>query len=615
MNVLESKKLTIRPYAFPHEGARGYVQRLATVNGLRSVGSMNPQRVFLTVDELSGLLGRDDRTFWEKHPEKVYWDSRSAKDRRIWNWKNRKCCPECLLESSYWRVEWELDGMPVCPKHKVKLVNTCTNCSQPLSWHTQLLAECQCGFNLTQIDSESCSDAERVLGLAVTAKLGQNECPEHLRYLEHLKLEALFDLTNYLGRIGTTHGTNSPGTFTAAASILNEWPAKYRSTLVGIQQTNKSEKGVPSISQTFGKVYTNLYAQCNLENLEFVRNEFESHINENWEWPIDHKNRRLPQEIRNNRNWIPARQAGMELNIRYRLLKLVTEANIESQTVVLPSGRKYLSIREKDLKTLHEILTNKITLFKATTMLGISEKRVKSLIESGVLQTDTEKQSSAEKWEITRASLLELLAKGQEVQEVTEVGKEHLLLRNLAKGGLRNSSMLPALIKEIVSGRIEVTARLRNANGIGGWLIEVSKYDCWKKTQIQFEEEYYSIQEAAQVLKVKKSAAYQFAKYGLLKTDTINCNGFCRAIVTRSSLDEFRSKYVFGRDLANELGTSPRKTIQLLDEMDVHPTRALQRAVKLQAVFEKTSELVQCWNTVLERNKSMGKQLAAKRVE
>ncbi len=35
---------------------------------------MNPQRIFLPLDELSALLGRDDRAFWKKHPEMIYWD-------------------------------------------------------------------------------------------------------------------------------------------------------------------------------------------------------------------------------------------------------------------------------------------------------------------------------------------------------------------------------------------------------------------------------------------------------------------------------------------------------------------------------------------------------------
>lgn len=600
-------KLAIRPYPLPDEGARGYVQRLATVNGLQSVQVPNSRGNFISLDELKGLLGRDDSELWINHPELVYWDERSRRSSSTWYWKSRKFCPLCLKESRYWRVDWELKWMAVCVKHEVELVETCPKCLLPILWNTQVLAECKCGFELTQANATPCLENERALGKAIRASLGLADWPESLKNLEHFSLRQLIRLIDCLGALSDTHSSSPKQMFKHASEYLGEWPSKFRSALTKLQSERKSSDGVPSIRQTFGKLYTDLYSTANLDTLDFVRREFETYICDSWNWPLDSKSSCYPRSVR-SRNWIPATQVSMELNIRYRrLTTLISEGNIESQIVVLPSGRKYLSIREADVKTIEQILTNKITLFQAAKMLGLSEKRVKSLIDAGVLQTDSEKQSSAERWEISRNSLLELLAKGEAAPELDEVGKEHLLLRNLAKSGLRTSSVLPALIGEIVSGRIEVEARLRNVPGISGWTIAAGKYGCWKKAQVELAEDYYSIQETAEVLQVKQSVAYDLAKHGLLKTDIINRNGFSSAIVTKSNIDQFRSQYVFGRDLASELGTSPRKIIQLFDEMDVHPTPALQKVAKPQAVFEKTSELMQCWNAVLERKLTMKK--------
>lgn len=601
MKSVEPTKLAIRPYPFPDEGARGYVQRLATVNGLRCVQVGNSTGNFISLAELKGLLGRDDSEHWINHPEYIYWDERTRRSSPEWYWKSRKFCPVCLKESRYWRVDWELKWMAVCVKHNVELVETCPKCFRPVPWNAQILSECRCGFDLTHAHATPCLEKEQKLGLTIQASLGLDGWPESLKQLEHSSLRQLVRVIDCLGTLNDPCSSNPKQIFKQAAECLGEWPSKYRSALIGIQNERKCADGVPSIRQIFGKAYTDLYSNCNHDDLEFVRREFEAHICDNWNWPLDSKSSCYPKNIR-SRKWIPAAQASMELNIRYRrLAALISEGNIESQTVVLPSGRKYLSIREMDLKKIHEIITNKITLFQATQMLGISEKRVKSLIEAGVLQTDSKKQSSADQWEISRKSLLELLAIGQVAPEIDEVGKEHLLLRSLAKSGLRTSSVLPALIGEIVSGRIEVEARLRNVPGISGWIFAASKYEHWKKAQVELAEDHYSIQESAEVLQVKQSVAYQLAKHGLLKTDIINRNGFSSAVVTRSNIDKFQSQYIFGRDLANELGTSPRKVISLLDGMDIHPTLTLQKAAKPQAVFEKTSELLQCWNAVLER--------------
>lgn len=594
-------KLAIRPYPLPDEGARGYVQRLATVNGLQSVQVPNSRGNFISLDELKGLLGRDDSELWINHPELVYWDERSRRSSSTWYWKSRKFCPLCLKESHYWRVDWELKWIAVCAKHNVELVETCPKCLRPVPWNTQVLTECKCGFELTHANTTPCLGNERALGKAIQASLGLAEWPESLKYLEHFSLHQLIRVIDCLGTLNDTHSSSPKQMFKQASEYLGEWPSKFRSALIRLHHERMCSDGVPSIRQTFGKLYTDLYSCSNRDALDFVRGEFETYICDNWNWPLDSKSSCYPQNVRSQK-WIPATQASMELNIRYRrLTTLISESNIDSQTVVLPSGRKYLSIREKDIKTIHEIITNRVTLFQATQMLGISEKRAKSLIDAGVLQTDSEKQSSADRWEISRKSLLELLAKGQAAPELDEVGKEQLLLRNLAKGGMRTSSVLPALIGEIFSGRIEVVARLRSVPGIGGWAIAASKYECWKKAQVELLEDYYSIQESSEVLQVKQGVAYDLVNHGLLRTDIINRNGFSSAIVTKSNLDQFRRQYVFGRDLASELGTSPRKIIQLLNEMDVNPTLALQKGSKPQAVFEKTSELMQCWNAVLER--------------
>lgn len=594
-------KLAIRPYPFPDEGARGYVQRLATANGLQSVQVPNSRGNFISLDELKGLLGRDDSEFWINHPEFAYWDERSRRSSSTWYWKSRKFCPLCLKESRYWRVDWELKWIAVCVRHNVELVETCPKCLRPVPWNTQVLTECKCGFDLTHANATPCLEKDQALGKTIRASLGLSDWPESFKKLEDFSLRQLIRLIECLGTLNDTYSDSPKQMFKQASEYLGEWPSRFRSALIRLQHERKCSDCVPSIRQTFGKLYTDLYSSSNLDTLDFVRREFETYICDNWNWPLDSKSSCYPRSVR-SRNWIPATQVSMELNIRYRrLTTLISEGSIESQIVVLPSGRKYLSIREADVKTIEQILTNKITLFQATKMLGLSEKRVKSLIDAGVLQADSEKQSSADRWEISRKSLLELLGKGQATPELDEVGKEHLLLRNLAKGGMRTSSVLPALIGEILSGRIEVVARLGSVPGIGGWAIAASKYECWKKAQVELPEDYYSIQESAEVLQVKQSVAYDLANHGLLRTDIINRNGFSSAIVTRSNLDQFQRQYVFGRDLASELCTSPRKIIQLLNEMDVNPTLALQKGAKPQAVFEKTSEFTQCWNAVLER--------------
>ena len=136
----------IAPYR--DEGEMGYLFRLAQENYL-SIRDLVEQGLSFDPVVLhdNGLMPSPDLD-----PCLWAWVSRQAKLRkekqRIWNIKQARFCPHCLLEDDTWHASWELIFYDACHRHQVWMIDTCTSCKQPISWKRSHLVRCVCGADL-----------------------------------------------------------------------------------------------------------------------------------------------------------------------------------------------------------------------------------------------------------------------------------------------------------------------------------------------------------------------------------------------------------------------------------------------------------------------------------
>lgn len=86
--------------------------------------------------------------------------------------------------------------------------------------------------------------------------------------------------------------------------------------------------------------------------------------------------------------------------------------------------------------------------------------------------------------------------------------------------------------------------------------------------KLMIESHYISIPETSKLLEVKQEVAYHLVNIGLL--DSID-KGRAGRFVKKKSIDEFRAKYVWARDLAREQETSSRKVKTELKSVMVEP--------------------------------------------
>lgn len=167
MNKLLNKPQPLHPTPYHDESLSGYLLRFSYVNGIparflygkldlfnekRTIKSYFIDLDFLNKIDLEVLKNiTNNRTAdilnmtIAKHtsPDIVFCGNRICRDDieivRV------KICPFCLLEREYFRKIWLLGNVTACPQHKVVLIDSCSICSEQISWRKGNIFLCRCG--------------------------------------------------------------------------------------------------------------------------------------------------------------------------------------------------------------------------------------------------------------------------------------------------------------------------------------------------------------------------------------------------------------------------------------------------------------------------------------
>ncbi|MEG6520850.1 TniQ family protein [Desulfotomaculum sp. 1211_IL3151] len=87
-----------------------------------------------------------------------------------------KFCPFCLKEDHYLPINWFLRPCAVCLKHRVYLIDTCTNCNRKLSLTEVMSGLCRCGQDIITIKTTEVKN-KKVFMIQEVINMGlQNGC-------------------------------------------------------------------------------------------------------------------------------------------------------------------------------------------------------------------------------------------------------------------------------------------------------------------------------------------------------------------------------------------------------------------------------------------------------
>lgn len=217
--------------------------------------------------------------------------------------KHASICLECVQETGF------IDGFPelkyavACPKHRVRVINTCSACHKPLSWHRPGLMKCSCGAELTEAIPEKLNDP------AVLALLGILYCKLMRKPLNQLEIEACgfpfsaiepltiqtllsiiyrFGLFNHK-QTGKSNGNDADMmAVKTTAEILSDWPHCFHDYLEKVHAPTANLK-VSGLRGQFNSFYESFFKNIAQDNeMQFMRDAFIRFGEERWKQAAIH---------------------------------------------------------------------------------------------------------------------------------------------------------------------------------------------------------------------------------------------------------------------------------------------------------------------------------------
>lgn len=170
----QNLRLLRKANRFGDESMRGYMWRMAEINGISSPHSLCRQlnlfdsrhwsiTNYVKFGRMLGIKSNDinmqlrirsiaslgamrrvpfkSKRFGRSYNYFCYPDDKSVNDQR-------KICSDCLIENIYHRHQWEITSYSICEIHQIFLIDQCGVCKRRLDWFSGALSQCSCGFDL-----------------------------------------------------------------------------------------------------------------------------------------------------------------------------------------------------------------------------------------------------------------------------------------------------------------------------------------------------------------------------------------------------------------------------------------------------------------------------------
>ena len=502
------------------------------------------------------------------------------------DWIHRLCrwCPSCLRAEipGCGRIGWEIRFADACSVCGCWLADRCTVCDRHVSWSRCNYARCPCGALLSNTSSPAAPTALVTLCRALELRSVQMVEPG-LPLFNGLTLHQCLRLVRWLGSYGarvpqrarqkllaSDSLENSWPISTFAAEVLIDWPRNFIRLLDELKSEGHSQDG-GSLQRTFRGFYRALYSVFRGREYQWLRTAFEDYIAEHWSGTMGKRNRRTLGAAVGRMAWIPAsaaaRQAGISATALHRL---AGEGIVQLRSYSTASGRRFSTVSRESMAALTtDRFTNAKSLVEVAEELGLKRSRLQSLLP--VICPEAFKLQPTNVWMIPNKWLADLKATALGLPLAGDVFDDQwVTLDWVSRYGAPDSRALGLLINAVLRGavaamRTQPSARLTQLSCQRSAVESFWAQHSFARTK------HMSLMEVAQCLEIKQEVVYSLVRSGIVKVELRRVGRRNSDWVTMDELSRFSSTYVFGRDLASALKTSPRALAAKLASLGITP--------------------------------------------
>lgn len=552
----DSQPFVLRPKPVQGELLDAYMHRLLRVNGYRELRGLVDVSPFARGSKLDffqrhALLG-DAELRRLMDPEHLVLETKE--DRKFFLTPRIRWCPQCVAENDTFMGNWAYRTTVICIKHRSYLRDECPSCHRPQLAHS-VPGLCKCGLILTR--SEDHAVPEPLYRLQ--QKLHRSLFCEDTQALFGLTYFKAAKVAHYIGMLACGSGKqslresaisrrlfNDRVLMTAAANTLDRWPESFL-TLLALNQGLPSTQ---SVRRDFGAIYTVLYRCLKGSEYQFLRDEFEEFVNNQWQGALTKRNRSFSQGTLAKHPRMTLKDAAAKTKAAPSVLKRLGSI-VAAAEVGTTHGRRMTTVETRRLQHI-----DGVTLQKAAQLLHLPERRIRLLIEAEVIKADISPVIyKAAAWFISLHQLHRLILHDEGHRSADAVSFAHVM----KCGKLTNEEFI-GVVKALTTGEIQAVDSNVNTIPLGQARVSRAALTEWLQKFRLDNDLPLSVDQAAKVLRIKQEVAYHLVRKGLLTS----CSGCTQGSVQvrQKDLVLFQAKYVSLASLAKERGTSP-KTLRM----------------------------------------------------
>ena len=228
---------------------------------------------------------------------------------------------------------------------------------------------------------------------------------------------------------------------------------------------------------------------------------------------------------------------------------------LPSQTVKFPSGRQARTVPVGDVDRVAGMARSAVSLREASLQLALPEKRVRELIQNGVITPMISRAivPTAAAWSIPALEVERLM-----VSSATGSAMQSITVRDFMRYGRLGPDEVACLARTVLRGELICDVSVNQVIPLGAVLLDRSASQSWLKELRSTRCIDMSVDAAATSLGVKQQVAYALVKAGLLLSRR---DAAGRQRVRNDDIREFRKLYVPLAEMAQRTGASPRSLL------------------------------------------------------
>jgi len=318
-----------------------------------------------------------------------------------------------------------------------------------------------------------------------------------------------------------------------AVKAISNWPSGFTRLIQSIQP----ECTTNSLKKDFKSFYFVLYRSLKEPCYQFVRDIFEKCINESWPGVLSARNTSFSKKTRLLHPRQTLSGIGKSAGLTHSTVSHFAKANLVPHNVVnFPTGRRSLSA-DKNVKTLLESSQkDRLTLKEAALLLKVSKRRLRILLENGVLKARLSPiihQTAS--WHISKREISVLMITPTQRSISNSVSFNHLL-----RFSRLSDFEFVELVRSLIDGTLASLGDSRRVT-LGEILVDKESFQSWLNNFRWTSTSTISIDEASKKLGIKQQVAYQLVRSGLL--ETVECKANSRRVTT-DAIEKFQAEYV-----------------------------------------------------------------------